>query len=313
MISRESIIRGPGRVVFNSISFFSKDDFNVGLTVKTFRVATSAHGGVDERDDDFEAKLSFTPDGRLTNALIAVLWPYASSLPGSRLMSNTDKALTIHTAESHLHTMLAAGLTKMPDLILGATQTAVGQVEFTGLRANGEDVATADKVYTAATSGGTFTDSAFAPSGIITQPYTAVFTGVTGLTSFESEDGFRINFETDWEPEKVDSSGTLNYRLKDVRCRVRFKPVGPTADHILDALRIQGTGAGRGKTRNSGVDLTITGQDTTTIFVLKNANLNQGQFGFGPGVLRTGEVEMIANRGFSAGVPGALWTFAVAS
>lgn len=313
MISRVTPIRGPGRVVFNSASFFSKDDFSVAINTKTFDLRTSAHGITDTRDEDQELKLSFAPDGRLNSTIISALWPYASSAPGDKLMSATDVPLYIHTAESHLHTVLAAAVWKMPDIILSATETQIGQIEFIGLRANGEEYATDSKVYIAATSGGTFTDTNFATSGIVTQAYTSVFGAVTGLTSFESENGFQVSFDLQWEPEKIDSAGILNYRFKDLVVRCRCIPVGPTADDILDAIRVQGTGAGRGKSRsNIAADLTITGADTTTIITLKKMTLNQGQFAFGPTPLRTGEVEFVSTRYFSSGVPGARFTIAVA-
>lgn len=309
MISRDSVVRGPGRIVVQSQSFFSKGDFAIENEVKTFNIENSAHGIVEARDDDFEARIGFEPDGRLTAEIIAILWPYASSLPGARLLSATDRPMAIHTAESHLITLVTCGLFKMPDLILSANKTAIGQCEWVGLRANGQDVSAADKLLTAATTGGTFTDSTFDPSEILTQPYTAAFTG-TGLTSFESEDGFRITFDASWDREPLDQCGTFNYRLQNVGCRVRFKPVGPSADNILDALRVQGTGAARGASRRTGsADLVITGLDGTTVFTLKNANFNRGQFGFGSNALRTGEVEMVGMRSFTIGVPGPLWTF----
>jgi hypothetical protein len=76
-------------------------------------------------------------------------------------------------------------------------------------------------------------------------------------------------------------------------------------------LKSQGTGAQRGRSlAAAGADLTITGEDTSSIIVLKNANLKEGGFMFGSTVVRDGELAWLATVPFTTGAPGAIMTLA---
>ena len=116
-MNRSALIKAPARIVFaaptGSVTFFTKDDIIPQLARETFEVATSAHGKIDERDREISVRLNVTPDGRWNASLISALWPYANSAMGSPLWSDTDRALAIHDANSHLYTVIAAAVTKI--------------------------------------------------------------------------------------------------------------------------------------------------------------------------------------------------------
>ena len=313
-MTRASLVKGPAKCVYTpatgAATFFSKDDFNVALEQSTFDVRNSAHGLTSQRVLDVMAKATMTPEGRLTAAMIAGLWPYASSLVGTSIFGAADQPLAFHASDGALHTILAAAVTKMPDLLFSAVNTMVGPVEFTGMRADGMDWDDADSLYTIA-SGATFTDSTFSDALIKTQAYTGAFGAVAGFTAFDTLDGFKVTFPLETSAGGTDPHGILTRHFQSVGAIVTCIPVGATSAQILAAAKVQGAGAARGRALG-GTALTITGADSVVYLTIPSCSITNvlQRFGAGENILRNGEVAFVAQRTFAAGVPQALFTLA---
>jgi hypothetical protein len=317
-VSRADTIAGPAKITVNNPSaatFYTQDDISVNVINETFDVVTSAHGVVDSRYDDARVEVTFTPDGQLTAAIAAVLWPYANTGVGTSIFGAADKTLTIHPlyASAELHTVKNCAITAMPDVVLSANKSAIGSCTYTGIRTLAGDWATADTLYTVAASGGTFVDTAWTPATVLTQPYTAAWGAITGFTDLHTLDGFNISFNLQIEPTVVDDLGTIDMKFTGVGCMVKFTPVGasPTMAQMLSNLSNQATGKARGRSVGTdGGDLVITGADTVTKFTLNSAGLVSAGYRFGASVLRKGELGFVSVRQFTTGAQEALWTWA---
>ena len=311
MIARSALIVGPARVVRGAGTVHVREPFTVDLVKSTFPITLEGYGQIDSRDEDMIATCSFTPDGRWNSATRALLWPWLNPTIGSDPFTASDVPTVIHELNSHLHTIVASAVTQMPSITLSAVAPMIGQATITGIRGTGKDWNDASGIYTAAATGGTFTDSAFVASDIKTQDYTGAFGSVTGLTSIKTESGWTIDFETGIEFIKVDEVGTCKATLTNVSVLARCTPLGLTLADVLAALDFQETTSARGKSGNAlGADLVITGADSSTIVTLKSAKLVRGGFRFGSRILRDGELGWVATRNFSTGAAGALCTLA---
>lgn len=288
-----------------------REPFTVDLVKSTFPVALDGYGQIDSRDDDMIATCSFTPDGRWNSATRSFLWPYLDPTIGSDPFGSSDTPTVIHDSNSHLHTIKASAVTQMPSITLSAVQSMIGQATITGIRGSAKDWNDADGIYTAAATGGTFTDSAFVVADIKTQDYTGAWGAVSGFTSIKTESGWIVDFETGIEFIKVDEIGTCKAALTNVSVLARCTPIGMTLASVLAALDFQETSSARGKSGNAlASDLVITGADAATVVTLKSAKLVRAGFRFGSRLLRDGEIGFVATRNFSSGVAGALCTLA---
>jgi hypothetical protein len=88
-----------------------------------------------------------------------------------------------------------------------------------------------------------------------------------------------------------------------------MRPVGLTEAQALDALVLQGAGAARGRSLNSGGQtLSITGLSGSVSVALNGANLKTARQLFGTKALRVDEVTFVATRNFFNGLPSPLFT-----
>lgn len=311
---RSDIKKTPGRLVFDSVSLYSKlKTFIEARPVsEMFAVGTDGHGELDQRQREYYYRVNITPDGRLDAAIAAMLWPYGNFTKGQGILSDTDAPLVIHGADSSLTTFKAAALETMPNLRFSSIETLIQQATFLAVRGHTtgalDEWDTANSLITQAGSGGTMADAGFAPTGIITQPYVANWGAKTGFTDVDTIDGLNVEFNVTFADDTTDRRGMINRRIDTVQARVRCSPLGPTRQQILDAMEIQGTGAGRGKSRQAnGDDFSITGDDGETYFTLFNAILVDQVERWGTEQIRVGDVAWMATRTFSAGTPGPLF------
>lgn len=178
-VARTQILQGPAQVQWGDTTFYSKGDVTVALNVKEFNIMSEGIGLVDYRDDDVMADISFEPDGQVTTALIAALYPYiaAGVQQGFSPYGSTDTPLIIWCRDGNKHTFNNVAVTKQPPFIASAVKTAFGSVTFRALRSLATAWSGVDSLVTItnATYPG---DGAYNLANIITSPVTARwFTG----------------------------------------------------------------------------------------------------------------------------------------
>lgn len=305
-IDRSTILRGPAIVTYNGATFYSKGDITVELGLETFVIDTSAFGKVDERVQDRIARVRFTPDGQFES--LGVLWPYGATSIGSSIFGASDTPLVIQTiSDGKAITFSAAALTKMPDLELGATKTMLGEIEFTCLGANNEAWTVADNLLAIASNA--FADTSFSVAAILTQAYTGVWGASAPWNSISTSDGWRVAFNLGLTPVTTDADGVVDMTLESLEVTATCVPLGITEAQLAAALKLQGSGATRGRSLASGAsDLVLTG--TGAVITVKGAQLKSGPMQFGRGALRVGELGWIATKTFSGGSPLPLFTVA---
>lgn len=312
-IQRELIITGPALVTFRGASFWSKGDIEVKLNQETFNIDSSAFGKVDERAKDISADISFEPVGEWEATALAALWNlYPSMIPGASIFGGaTDYPLVVWSLDGAKFTFGSAALTKIPDIIGSAEKTLVGNVGFTAIRANNTSWTTANSLFTCVSSGGAAPAvTTFDPTKVITAPFTlawAVSDGngdaIANFASFETKDGLNIAFNLATEDIVTDREGLVDKRFKQLDVVAKAVPLGPTEADVLAAMRIQGTGAARGRSLSAGaVNLVATcaaGAGSPIITLNKVALKNSG-YHFGASTIRLGELEWIATKATSA-------------
>lgn len=229
---RQYILRGPCQVQYGGSTFYTKDNVVVTVNTKTFNVISDAIGKVDERVDDYDCQISFTPDGQATNAIFAVLYPYLQSgfYRGQSIFGDTDQPLTIWTRDGWKHVFACAAITKQPQFLASAVKTAFGSVTFRAIRANNTPWATANslvQVTQAAYPG----DAAYNLGNIITSP----FTGLWVPTGFAVPTA-TINADTDASPDVVTTTAAHGFIVGD-----RVTITGVVGDLALNGTFIVAT------------------------------------------------------------------------
>jgi hypothetical protein len=333
-------VRGPALNSYRGGKFFSKEDFEIKTNLETLEIDTLAHGKVDERAINAHVEASFTPEGRWSNALINSIWSdFANMVKGTSLVgytathagsvstitamnSATDNPFVASAADGEVHTIVAASVSKLPEIFLSAKKTLIGSLGLRGYRSNAKGWQDAGSLYTIG-AGGSIVDATFTPEGIIVQPYTAVWGAVAGFTSFDTEDGWTIRFNLTTKEIEVDSQGKIDVTFDKLEVMASCIPVGPTSAQILAATNIQGLSGLHGMTRGYSLqndgggaivpDLVISGQDASTIVTIGAANIKTSGFAFGAVKLRAGEVGWVATRKFTAGAQQPLFALAAAS
>jgi len=316
---RSSLNRIPGRLAFNGISLYAKDGTTIDqeLQYVTEPVGVAGLGVLDQRDKEAHYKITLTPDGRMTTAIAAVLWPYGNPVIGTGIFTDTDVPAVIHGNDNSLDTYAAAAVETMPAMNFHPLKTPVGQLTLLALRGHTAGAvspwSTANSLLTEANTGGTFTDAAFTAAGILTQDYQLTWGTVTGWAGLDFYDGLTFEPKIEYVDDTVASQGLFNRRIKSVGGLLRGIPIGVTRQMIQAQLQIQGTGAVRGASGAAkAYPATVTGADGKVYLNLSLAQLVQSKKQHGVEQLREGEIAFEVLPSLTAGGRGAYWTNPIA-
>jgi len=286
--TRQSIIRGPGTVTFGGVKFFDASGITAEIDSATQEVPSSIAGKLDTIKTDQSGKVTLTPVGNLSEALIGVLFPAWMQTPviGTSLFGTTDAPLVISSRAGTKLTFNAAALTKCPDLILSPVKTSFGQAEFTALLANGKLPTENGSFYAVAAQ--TYNLGEPSRQGLSGNHYTAAF---GDLSIPDTLDGWTVGVALQTEPVTTDSQGTIDYTLTGVNVTARCTPLGLSEAQLLAALPAL---KGRGASLAGDDDLVISSDNGLTV-TLKCASLVTGPLNWGATALRAGEIGFTAN------------------
>lgn len=309
--------KGPMRAVGTiygggTIDFYHNKDVSLEINPETIKVAPDGFSTPDERIVDLMPKLSFTPSGQWNANLIALLFPYLNWPQGQLIFDATDRPLLLHCQNAELWSIVAAAVTKMPNLHFGAKKTIVDPVEFTILPGDGTTPSTANAYFSYATTGGIFKSAGFTTQLIKTQHYQLNLAGISGFSSIETQDGFDVVWDVKFKAQYIDGLGTMTMWPTEIGGMIKFKPVSATAANIIAALQIQGSGAAFGRSYSAtAAAATIVGDDAITYLTVPSATVKTAGFKFGAETLRNGEVGLLMTRGYNGdGTEKALATLA---
>ncbi len=315
-MNRSSLNRIPGRLAFAGISIYSKKDTTIDtdLVYNFEEVGAAGVGKLDNRDKEAYDEITLTPEGRMTTAIAAVLWPYNNPTIGAGIFNDTDVPAVVHGIDNSKDTHAAAAVVQMPQMIFHPVKTLVGQLKLLCLRANAASWSGANSLRTYADSTGVFTDATMTTAGIVMQNYTAIWTGITGFSAAtDFYDGLTFEPKIEYVDDNVAVHGLFNKRIKSVGGMLRGIPIGSARSAIDTALKIQGSGAVRGGSGYAkSAAITVTGADGLVYLTFPKAQLVKSKVQNGAEQLREGEVAWEALPVLTAGVRGAFFTTPIA-
>jgi hypothetical protein len=320
-MTRSQLNRVPGRLAYNSINLYSKQDTTIDtdLVYNQVKVGAAGMGPLDNRDAEAYDEITLTPDGRMTTAIAAVLYPSAYRNPtlGAGIFNDTDVPAVVHGNDASLDTHKSAALVQMPQMIFHPLKTLLGQLKLLCLRGTttgaSDPWATANSLRTFANSGGTFTDATMTTAGIITQDYTVTWGAFSGWSGLDFYDGLVFEPKIEFVDDNVAVHGLFNKRIKSVGGILRGIPIGITRAQIDTQLQIQGSGAVRGASGAAkAAAVTVTGADAKVYLTFPLGQLIKSKLVNGIEQLREGEVAWEALPVLTSGVRGAYFTTPIA-
>lgn len=301
-INRNTILRGPGTVKFGGVTVFDANGITCEIESATQGLPSSISGEIGTIKTDQTGKISFTPCGQISAAILAALFPYASAAIGSSACGADDTPCVVHGMSGTRVTLVNCCVRKMPEIYLSPVKTAFGSVELAaalGLAKGPTDDAALYTVEQAAYDAG-----APDPTGITGVAYAGTF-GAFSIP--DTADGWTITPEVTLNPVSTNTLGTIDWTVASVGCTAKCTPLGLTEEQILAALpatRARGSLIG-------GDDLVVTGAGGLKV-TLHGASLVTGPLQWGNTQLRAGEIGFTAHRSFAGGVPGPVFTVEMA-
>ena len=318
-MQRSNLNRVPGRLAYNGISLYSKKDTTIDtdLIYSQEEVGAAGLGKIDNRDKEAYDEITLTPDGRLSTAIAAVIYPYTNPVLGTGIFSDTDVPAVVHGNDNSLDTHAAAAVVQMPQMIFHPVKTLLGAMKLLALRGHTSGAvnpwSTANSLRTFAGSGGTFVDATYANASAITQDYLLTWGSFSGWSALDFYDGLIFEPKIEYVDDNVAVHGLFNKRIKSVGGMLRGIPIGVTRTMIDTQLQIQGSGAGRGTSGAAkAATVTVTGADSKVYLTLPLGQLIKSKIQNGIEQLREGEVAWEALPALASGVRGAFFTVPVA-
>ena len=309
--NRTTVIAGPCLVTFAGSTFWSKGDVTLKPVFDKFDVETSSWGTVDTRVKNKKYTVAFEPDGRMTSALMAVLWPYGGAATGLSLFGATDRPLIIHGRDGTKVTLSNAALTKMPAIRFGVSVTMAGACEFTCLLALSTAV-TATAAYLVVSALAYPAETGWLASDILSAPASATW-GSSPWAAFQVDSpGWEITPTLKLSNVDVDSYGTVDMLLQGIEVSAKATPIGPAIGDIVTAM--DGAGEMGRSTASAGTELVITAGATPKLFTVTvyNAALVDSDMAWGAAKKRIGACTWQATRTVAAGVADPLFSISIA-
>jgi hypothetical protein len=236
MIDRTTIIRGPCKITYDGVTFYTREGVVLNINRNTSPVPVDGFGTVDRYLTGTSVTAEFVPHGRLDQATLDVLYACALLQPGQSIFGSTDKAMVIVSAAETV-TILNAAITRPPGLAMQAGRPPLQAVQFTGLVAKNADPALLASYLT--TAGGAaigvdigrdmmfsgFWGATWTPASIETWP-----------APIYSEGGWELAVTLGLSPVNVDGIGAVDMTVTDIEAQVRGIPIGVTPAMLRQAM-----------------------------------------------------------------------------
>jgi len=298
-IDRTTVVRGAGTVKLGDVQMFDKANIAAVVESEFVDDKVSGYGNIDKTLGDQLVRVSWTPSGQITPAILAALYPYGATAIDASLFGATDTAAEIHSMLGKKLTLHNSALTRMPSLNLGAQETPFGEAELTALVKN-------ITARTAAASFYTLADVAWSGTFDKTKKIKASYTGTwdpdgTPVTIIAAN-GWQVDFDLNLAAQKMDDVGTYDMTFMGLTVRAKCRPVN-LSEAIWDYMRMQNSAsAAIGSSQRQGYDLDINADIAGAIdLTLKDAMFAEAPLSWGEDELRAGEIGFEASRDLTAG------------
>lgn len=203
---------------------------NVTLTPKPkYRDIPSS---LETKDDqilvDLWYEIDFTPKSIWNAAYRASLLPAAYTnftAGGSRMVGNSNAAMTILAQDGEGWAITRGALTKMPTVYFGLGKSLYTAAQYTAFLGNGNAL-TDPNAFIVPTTGNAWSQADF-PTGHQEAECQASWGGVNGFGSMFAQEGFELQHELETADVKQGNI-TVDKRIVGYRGMMVFKPQGPT-------------------------------------------------------------------------------------
>jgi hypothetical protein len=236
MIDRTTIIRGPCKITYDGVTFYTREGVVLNINRNTSPVPVDGFGTVDRYLTGTSVTAEFVPHGNLAQATLDVLYACAALQPGQSIFGATDKAMVIVSAAETV-TILNAAITRPPGLAMQAGRPPLQAVQFTGLVAKNADPGLLASYLTTAAGAAIGVDigrdmmfsgfwgASWAPASIEAWP-----------APIYSEGGWELAVTLGLSPVNVDGIGAVDMTVTDIEAQVRGIPIGVTPAMLRQAM-----------------------------------------------------------------------------
>lgn len=236
MSNRTQILRKPGHVVFDGVTFFSSAPIVVELMEETVELTSQNFGKFDERPIGRMVSIKFTP--QLFNAdALAKLFPFGALAMGSSIIATTDKPLDIHCSGDERYRIPCAFVYKEPVMTWGPGQPILGEVEFRGIVGISADPG-ALASYFAQSSTAYPGNTAWDEGDVITPNCT--YSWSSGSASLWDDLDMAappaITTEAELVEDKAEGRGLINVAITNYKVTMTAEPMNLTPALVLAAL-----------------------------------------------------------------------------
>jgi len=308
-MKRSDLVSGAGSLLFGTQKLFVKEDIKVTPKVDTFNPQIATHGKGAPRFDDGYFEISGTPTGRITQAIVDLLFPaaFANPVQGMKLFPSADVALKVHGMDGKALTFPNAAVSKPPELLLSPGGTVFGELTLTALVKDDTARDAAGALYVISTEAWS---EAFNDDDIICVPYSALYDSV----AIPTKDGFKISIDISVDPIKNDEVGTMDFFIDEVTVKASCTPIGWNVDDLLGGLPLDGIK--RGASLREGKDLVITGGAGGLVLSLYDAIVQDAPIQYAPKSTRADTVQFVSTRKLEGVAPnqtiGSLYALTIA-
>ncbi len=254
-IKRGSVLRGPAIIKLGNHIIRTAGDIQLSMGLDTFEIPSSEFGPIDQRRNNVMLSATFTPVGEVTADMLALYWPHLALPIGVSLFGATDIACDIvPVTGKEMLKFKAAAVTQMPNIIISATKTSLGEMTITGLLANEANWDAEAARYEYTPNGSAPNLGAIDVNNIATMP--ARVNWGDGFTDLKTGEGVTVAFAMETNDEECDEDGIFDVTLGNITASATLTPLNTTVGALLARMGLQGSNVLRG-TSTAGFDLSV--------------------------------------------------------
>ena len=277
----------------------SPGDIKTVFGFTTFDVPYGENGKKDPRIKAIDLSVSLLPVGVLSAELLAFLFANLEKRRGESLLGSTDVTCAITPkAGGEAITLKSVYVSKMPQIRVKSTDTALGEFTLRGMLPNSTDWAAVAARFTYAAAAAAPTAAEIDASTILTSGAQIAWGSTSPYAAIKSGEGVLIDFDMKTTPDEVDDDGEIDVWLDELTPKVKItSPRGLTVKNLLDRMALmQGTGASRGGRVNAyPTDFSVQGAAVGSIKVEVPKCVLQGPLSLTQGAMTKwiGDIDLV--------------------
>lgn len=282
-----------------SLQIRAPGDIKTSIGYTTFDVPYGENGKKDPRIKSIDLSISLLPVGVLSQDLLDFLFYNLTKRRGESLLRSTDVTCAlVPKAGGEALTFSSVYVSKMPQIRVKSTETALGEFTLRGILPLNTDWSAAAARFTYAAAAQAPTAAEIDPATIITSAAQLAWGSTAPWNSVKTGEGVLIDFDQKTKDDEVDDDGLVDVWLEELTPKVKISsPRGLTMKNLMDRMaELQGTGTGRGDRANKyPVDLAVQGTAPGSISVAIPKCVIQSPLNLTQGAMTKwiGEVDLI--------------------